>query len=96
MKPEQSESNLATHRRKTGDRALILLLIGCLLLTPPLANIFQLDWRIFGIPFTGIYLFAVWAGLIAGTAYLARRLQIGADWDNQQHESEPDDSEAAD
>jgi hypothetical protein len=66
--------------RKTSDRALVLLLVGCLLLTPPLAGIFQIDIRIMGIPFTGFYLFAVWGALIAGTAVLSRRIQKSADW----------------
>jgi hypothetical protein len=55
--------------------------VGCLLLTPPLAGIFQLDFRVLGIPFTGFYLFAVWGGLIAGAAMLSRRMQSSTDWD---------------
>jgi hypothetical protein len=51
-------------------------------LTPPLAGIFQLDIRILGIPFTGFYLFAVWAGLIAGAAALSIRMKKSVDWDN--------------
>jgi len=70
--------------RKTNDRASILLLVGCLLLTPPLAGIFQLDTKIWGIPFTGFYLFAVWGGLIAGAAALSRRMQKSIDRDNPQ------------
>ena len=68
--------------RKANDRALVLLLVGCLLLTPPLAGIFQLDIRFLGIPFTGFYLFTVWAGLIAGAAVLSRRMQKNSDWDS--------------
>ena len=61
--------------RKARDRALILPLIGALLLTPPVAGIFQLDARIGGVPFLLVYLFAVWAALIAGAAVLSRRLR---------------------
>lgn len=61
--------------RKARDRALILPLVGLVLITPPVAGIFQLDARIGGVPFVLIYLFAVWAALIAGTAALARRLR---------------------
>jgi len=81
--------------RKTSDRSMILLLVGCLLLTPPLAAIFQLDIRILGIPFTGFYLFAVWAGLIAGAAALSTRMQKNADWGNPEDSGpgeEADDS----
>ncbi len=60
--------------RKARDRAAILPLIGALLLTPPLAGIFQIEARIGGVPFLLVYLFAVWALLIAGAAVLARRL----------------------
>ncbi len=82
--------------RKTSDRSMILLLVGCLLLTPPLAGIFQLDIRILGIPFTGFYLFAVWAGLIAGAAALARRIQKSADWDNPEDTQHQQDMDSTD
>ncbi len=66
--------------RKIADRALILPLLGCFLLLPPLAGIFQLDFRVFGIPVTALYLFGVWAVLIAGAAWLSRPLQGNAGW----------------
>jgi hypothetical protein len=96
MNTEPSESDRPQAERRTGDRALVLLLVGCLLLTPPLVSIFQLDWRLFGIPFTGIYLFAVWGGLIAGTAILSRRLQRDADRGNKDRQAERDEREGAD
>ena len=61
--------------RKARDRALILPLVGLILLTPPIAGIFQLDAKIAGMPFTGVYLFLVWAILIAGAAMLSRQLR---------------------
>ena len=82
MNTESHDQNRPLSDRKASDRSIILPLVGCLLLTPPLAGIFQLDIRILGIPFTGFYLFAVWAGLIAGAAALSRRIQKSADWDN--------------
>lgn len=60
--------------RKARDRALVLPLAGALLLTPPVAGIFQVEATVGGVPFLLVYLFAVWAGLIAGAAALARRL----------------------
>jgi hypothetical membrane protein len=81
MNNESPNPNRPMSDRKTRDRALVLLLVGCLLLTPPLAGIFQLDFRVLGIPFTGFYLFAVWGGLIAGAAMLSRRMQSSTDWD---------------
>ena len=61
--------------RKNQDRALILPLVGVILLAPPVAGIFQLESRIGGIPVTLVYVFLVWAGLIAGAAILSRRLR---------------------
>ncbi|MCP4876962.1 MAG: hypothetical protein GY896_16005 [Gammaproteobacteria bacterium] len=87
MNNKSDEQNHPLSDSKTSDRSMILLLVGCLLLTPPLAGIFQLDIRILGIPFTGFYLFTVWAGLIAGAAVLSRQVQKSADWNN------PDDTQ---
>jgi len=82
MKPSQADSKRPVSDRKIVERALIMLLVGCLLLTPPLAGIFQIDDRIMGIPFTGLYLFFVWGALIAGAAALSGRLQRHIDSDN--------------
>ena len=90
MKSEADDPNRPLSDHKTSDRALILPLVGCLLLTPPLAGIFQLDIRILGIPFTGVYLFGVWAALIVGAAVLARRVQQRADWNEPKQEVDSD------
>lgn len=62
------------HARRTRDKARVLLIIGTVLLLPPMVSISLLDTKIAGIPLTLIYLFAVWALLIAGTAMLTRAL----------------------
>ena len=80
MRPDSRDADRPLSDRKISDRALLLPLVGLLLLTPPLAGIFQLDIRVFGIPFTGFYLFGVWAALIIGAALLSRRIRQGADW----------------
>jgi len=74
---DRAEQN--RRNRKTRDRALILLLLGIALLTPPLAGIAEIDAKIGGVPVTLIYLFVVWALLIAGARYLAGSLRAGAD-----------------
>ncbi len=79
------DRHMAFDHRKSRDRALILFLAGLLLVTPPVGGIFQLDLKIAGVPFTLIYLFAVWAVLILGTALLARRL-------NTEPEALPDET----
>ncbi len=68
------ERDTAFDHRKSRDRALILLLVGLILVTPPVGGIFHLDLKLAGVPFTMIYLFVVWAGLITGAALLSRRL----------------------
>ena len=65
--------------RKARDRALILPLAGLILLIPPVAGVFHIEAKIAGVPFTLVYLFAVWALLIAGAAALSRRLRDGGE-----------------
>ena len=60
---------------KTLDRAFILPIVGLLFLVPPVANIFQLDVYLAGIPFTALYLFSVWGLLIVGAIALSRKLR---------------------
>lgn len=61
-------------RGKLVSAALFLTLLGALLILPPLATVFQLQRRFFGIPAEVIYLFACWVGLLAVTFWLGRRL----------------------
>jgi hypothetical protein len=51
-----------------------LPVIGFALLMPPFGRIFELDIKIAGVPFTLVYLFAVWALLILCAWRLSRRL----------------------
>lgn len=62
-------------RRKIRDRSVALLIVGTLLLLPPVAGISLVEARVFGVPFPLLYVFLVWAALIAGAARLAGRLQ---------------------
>ncbi len=61
-------------RRKLESAALFLSILGVMLILPPLAVLFQIRHRVFGVPLEIIYLFVCWAGLIAGTWWLSRRL----------------------
>ena len=70
--PNSTEQPLKA--RKTRDRAIILPLIGLLLLVPPIAQIFEIKGRLNGLPFIWLYVFAVWAALIAGAFLLSKRL----------------------
>ena len=65
--------------RKLISAALFLTLLGSLLLLPPLANVFQLQRRFFGVPAELIYLFACWVALIGAAFWLSRKLPREAD-----------------
>jgi hypothetical protein len=52
---------------------MALFLLGVLLFAPPLLLVFNSATRIFGVPTLYLYLFAVWAGLIALTAVAVER-----------------------
>ena len=80
---QENRTTQAFSDRKAIDRAMLLPLLGCLLLVSPLLNLLQLDLRVLGIPFTALYLFAVWGLLIACAALLSRRLQHNACGHNQ-------------
>lgn len=53
---------------------MVLLIIGAILLMPPVAAVFVLDVTVFGIPLVVFYIFAVWLALIIGAAILAKPL----------------------
>ena len=78
--------------RKTRDRALILPLVGLILLMPPFATIFRIDGTIGGVPSTLVYVFAVWAALIAGAVALSRRLRAGLDAPESRAEAREDEA----
>lgn len=53
------------HRHSlSGQRLLVLFLIGCLLLNFPVLSLFSTDGMIWGIPLLYVYLFLAWALLI--------------------------------
>ena len=61
-------------RRTAPDRSIALLLVGTVLLLPPLATIFLIDGMLAGVPIPFLYILIVWALLIVGGAILARPL----------------------
>ena len=75
-------------RRKTRDRAIALLLAGILLLLPPVAGVSLIEAKPGGLPFPLLYVFAVWAALIAGALMLAGPL-LASDADPARN-SDPD------
>jgi hypothetical protein len=61
-------------RRRLAGGMLLLTLLGCMLVLPPLVYVFNQPIVHFGIPQIVFYLFAVWLLLIIGTALLTRAL----------------------
>jgi Ca2+/Na+ antiporter len=55
---------------------IALFLLAVLLLTPPLLIIFNQPTRLFGVPLLYLYLFVVWAVLIALVALAVERRDV--------------------
>ncbi len=62
-------------RRKVRDRSIALLLVGIAFLMPPIVGISLIDDKVGGVPIPLLYVFVVWALLIAGAAALAHPLR---------------------
>ena len=60
--------------RKLISGALFVTILGTLFLLTPLANVFQLHRRFFGVPAEMLYLFACWFALVFAALWLSRRL----------------------
>jgi predicted tellurium resistance membrane protein TerC len=58
---------------RTRELLVALFLLGVLLLVPPLLLVFNKAARILGIPTLYLYLFVVWAALIALVALVVER-----------------------
>ena len=56
-----------------GQRLIAVFLLGCLLFNYPLLFLFNSDHRLLGVPLLYIYIFAVWALLIALIALVITR-----------------------
>jgi hypothetical protein len=61
-----------SHRERSA--AAVLPLLGLFLLLPPFITLFGGVQRPFGVPLIVIYVFGVWAVLVAAAAWLAQRL----------------------
>lgn len=68
-------SDLQLSRRKTRDKSVALLIVGVILLMPPIVRTSLFEGSILGIPYTVFYMFTVWAMLIVCAALIAPRLR---------------------
>ena len=57
-----------------GQRLIAVFLLGCLLFNYPLLYLFNVDYRLYGIPVLYLYVFAAWGLLIALTAAVVGRI----------------------
>lgn len=62
------------HRQRIRDAATVLPFVGTALMMPPLIGLFAVPVALGGIPLIVLYVFAVWAAIIASAFVLARRL----------------------
>jgi hypothetical protein len=58
---------------RTRELLIALFLLGVLLFAPPLLLVFNSATRVLGIPTLYLYLFAIWAALVALTALAVER-----------------------
>lgn len=61
-------------RQKARDAALLLPLLGLLLLMPPFVGLLQGVAGFAGIPAIALYIFIIWAAMIAAGFLLSRRI----------------------
>lgn len=90
MRPAERPTTQLAHR-KARSRSAALLLVGVVLLLPPIAGVALNDLKIFGAPFALVYIFAVWGLLIAGGALLAGPLWHGQDAEAVSETADPPD-----
>lgn len=60
--------------RRTQTFATLAPLLGIFLLMPPFIHVFADAGAVFGVPTIVVYIFGVWAALIAAAGLIARRL----------------------
>ena len=61
-------------RRKLVSSALFFTLFGVFAFLPPLILLFRFDARIGGVPVETVYVFVLWAVLVAGARWFSRVL----------------------
>ncbi|MCF8478643.1 MAG: hypothetical protein K9G60_16570, partial [Pseudolabrys sp.] len=62
---------------RLADRALVLMVVTFILLTPPIIRIFNVPSLVLGVPVLHVYCYGAWLAAIACGAWLATRLNSG-------------------
>ena len=76
-------------RRKLVSSALFFTLFGVFAFLPPLILLFRFDARIGGVPVETVYVFVLWALLVAGARWFSRTLPDDPPVDENRRDSEP-------
>lgn len=58
---------------ETGERLIVLFLLGVFLFNPPLLSIFDVPRALFGIPLLYVYLFACWGALLLLVTFIIEK-----------------------
>lgn len=58
-------------RRKLVSASLFFTVFGVIALLPPLVLLFRFDARVFGVPIETVYVFLLWAVLVAGACWFS-------------------------
>jgi hypothetical protein len=61
-------------RRKLISASLFFTLFGVIAFMPPLILLVRFDMRVAGVPIETVYVFVLWALLVAGTRWFSRIL----------------------
>lgn len=61
-------------RRKLVAAALFFTLFGVIAFIPPFIFLFRFDARVAGVPVETVYVFGLWAVLVAGASWFSRVL----------------------
>ena len=72
--PLTDRAQLQLLQRKVRDRSIALLLVGTVVLMPPVIGMSLIDGSVGGIPIPVLYVFVIWSALIGGAAALGRPL----------------------
>ena len=87
----KDRANLQLTRRKVRDRSVALLLVGIVLLLPPVGAVSLIDGSIADLPIPLVYVFCVWLLLIGGAALLSSELRDSDETIGDQAGNELDD-----
>jgi hypothetical protein len=67
------------NRTRIRDAVALMVVCGTWLVMPPVLSVVNQPTTVLGVPTIVVFIFAVWAGLILATRFLARRSEQSSD-----------------